>query len=213
MDDDTRSLAEKQTDNHEPISSGPQPVVARPVEKQPSHRHAFSFVTILLLLALLGAGVLAYFWFDTKQDLEGKQREFLLAEDTINQLRTNISKLKSEEVVGGDFIPQSAINAVAISYVQAYRTAQSLQTQPYNVKIMYMTEKYARVEVVSIDKNDKAKETGIEAVLFLKNIPREGQDQNWVIIGSGESMADIDKTELKTTFGVPDEVITATRQE
>lgn len=88
----------KDTENEElphPVQPTPAPVV-----RKEKHSRAFSFVSVLFLLAILGVGVMAYLWYDQKSTVESMQAEVDAAETTVTNLRSQLGK--ANDTAGSD---------------------------------------------------------------------------------------------------------------
>ncbi|MBC7746923.1 hypothetical protein H7Y40_02995 [Pedobacter sp.] len=69
------------------------PPVQKPIVEKKKYSKAFSFVSVLLLLVILGAGVLAYFWYNQSQELTNlKSQNTDLKTDIENQRAQNPGK-------------------------------------------------------------------------------------------------------------------------
>lgn len=74
-----------------------QPAVPAPVVKK--HSRAFSFVSILFLLALLGAGVMTYLWYDQVAQVNNLNQEVAQLKTDLETLQTRLNTVDSRSSV------------------------------------------------------------------------------------------------------------------
>lgn len=201
----------------EPVASTaaeePKPPV---VVKEKKHYQSKRFVvwrTVVILLLIAATSLVVMSWFYT-QDLYSQ----------LNKKEAEIAKLsaaKSDaasgtQLVGKDFVPQSAISVVVQDYLEANKS-YSGSDATFNHKIMYMDDTFARVDILEVDQSDKNKQT-VVATFFLKNVATEEQiaadDANrWVLIWSEDTLTVANKEYLTNTFSVTDDAFTVIREE
>lgn len=104
MYDDTRSLAERQDDLPQPQLEADAATKERLRQSMQPKRSssAVTFVSALFLMLVIGAGGIAYFWFEAKQEVLSVRQDLATSEDTVTQLRKQVSDLKSVAVVNDD---------------------------------------------------------------------------------------------------------------
>lgn len=77
----------------------PRPQLQQPLAPKEKHSRAVTSLSILFLLMLLAAGVVTYLWFNNKQEIDRKQADLSISQDLVNQLRTQLSKARSQATV------------------------------------------------------------------------------------------------------------------
>lgn len=85
----------------------PAQTVAVPKEK---HSRAFSFVSVLFLLALLTAGVMAYMWYGQKADNIQLNNDISSAKSAQAALQTQVDKLKKQNANLGNAVVDQVAN-------------------------------------------------------------------------------------------------------
>ncbi|MEO5691278.1 MAG: hypothetical protein ABIQ64_03780 [Candidatus Saccharimonadales bacterium] len=184
----------------------------QPVVRKEKHSKAFSFVSVLFLLTLLGAGVMTYLWYNQSADVESLNNE-------ISQLKSEQALLKKQgtpETTGGkDFITQTLLGGMAESYHQANVT-EGYQNTPYLVKIKYLDkdETFARVhiEYVSTDQNlPKNTLTGKFDHYIFKAVTKKNGEKDWVMLAMNPVL-EADRNDLKNVYGVPSDVMDLTKE-
>jgi hypothetical protein len=162
-----------------------------PVVKKEKHSRAFSFVSMLFLLAILGVGVMAYLWYDQKSTVDSMQAEVDAAEATVTNLRTQLGKANSSDPNGSISsgpLQQSdddLIKQAVIAYNHAYVAAEKTQ---YTVNVTKKESVFAWASFGTVPPEGGAK-------CLLKKV-----DGLWVILYCGQDVmpqAELDK------WGVP----------
>jgi hypothetical protein len=101
QDNVTRDSVSNDTPTQPQVTPPVQPPVNQPVVKKEKHSRAFSFVSILFLLTLLGAGFLAYLWYDQAAEVESLNQE-------ITQLKSEQEALKKQLAMADEANPDTA---------------------------------------------------------------------------------------------------------
>lgn len=193
-------------------SQNKQPV-SEPVLTKEKHSRAFSFVSILFLLTLLGAGVMTYLWYNQTAEVDSLSRE-------VAQLKSEKEIIKNRGATpvagGGDLRNESILGAIAESYHQANVT-EGYQNTPYIVTIKYLDkdQKFARVhiEYVSTDQNlPKNTLTGKFDHYIFKNVTKKNGDKQWVMLGMNQILED-QRNDLMNLYGVPADVMDLTKEQ
>lgn len=86
-----------------------RPAEAKPVVKE-RHSRAFSFVSMLFLLALLAAGVMTYLWYNQKTQSDSLGSDISNARATESTLRAQIDKLKKQNANLGNAVVDQVAN-------------------------------------------------------------------------------------------------------
>lgn len=171
-----------------PVDTTPQ---AAPVVKKEKHSKAFSFVSVLFLLAILGVGVMAYLWYDQKAAVESMQAEVDAAETTVSNLRTQLGKVNNSDPNGSvssgpqQLSDDDEIKREVIAYNHAYVAAEKTQ---YTVNVTKKEGAFAWASFGTVPPEGGAK-------CLLKKV-----DGLWVILYCGQdtmSQVELDK------WGVP----------
>ena len=164
---------------------------AAPVVKKEKHSRAFSFVSVLFLLAILGVGVMAYLWYDQKAAVESMQAEVDAAETTVSNLRTQLGKANDSDPNGSvssgplQLSDDDEIKREVVAYNHAYVAAEKTQ---YTVNVTKKEGAFAWASFGTVPPEGGAK-------CLLKKV-----DGLWVILYCGQDtmfQAELDK------WGVP----------
>ena len=78
------------------------------------HSRAFSFVSVLFLLTLLGAGVMAYLWYNQKADVDQLNNEVASAKSGQVTLQAQIDKLKKQNANLGNAVVDTVANGTTV---------------------------------------------------------------------------------------------------
>ncbi len=178
------------TTNNEPVTKVPvtEPATTRPqpvVKEKKKYSKALSFVSVLLLLAILGAGIMSYFWYDQSQKLEAVRDELSAAENTIPNSR-NKSAVPAEDTVPTATDDKALIIAAVTAAVNAPVSAKDSKV---TVNVMKQGAEFAYTNA--------AFEGGGGAAYILKKI-----DDTWTVIFSGQEAVD---QETIDRYGIPAE--------
>ncbi|MGB3024085.1 MAG: hypothetical protein WBB39_04770 [Candidatus Saccharimonadales bacterium] len=133
-------------------------VVPQRKNQEPRERHsrAFSFVSVLFLLTLLGAGVMAYLWYNQKADVDQLNNEVATAKSAQTSLQSQIDKLKKQNANLGNAVVDQVANgdaatsdkdqiiAVALAYAKAGKDAAQSK---YTITVTKQTSTFAAVSV------------------------------------------------------------------
>ncbi len=195
----------------EPASIEPLPT---PLSLQKHKSHAgrwFLRGFVVLIIAALAA--FGYWQWTEAQSANNERASLQSALDAVKTANKTAGIIKEEDDLGGgkDFIPQTAIASEVRNFVGA-NLVLAKDGQAYTEEIKYLTETFARVEVLKVDAVDKTNTT-LVATYFLKNAADTTADktseegQRWTLIWT-DPLTDADKKYLKDTFGMTDEVFT-----
>lgn len=167
----------------------PQPVV-----KKEKHSRAFSFVSVLFLLALLGAGVLAYMWYNQMAEVTSLNTELTQAKSDQDILKKQVADLKKD----GSAVPVTETvaksdddmikEAVAV-YNHAY---QGNEKTKYNVTVTKKDTSFAHTSV-----NSSSEGSGFAC--WLKKV-----DGAWLVLVCGQ---DNPSQEQINRWGIPKEYV------
>lgn len=184
------------SDSRDPKTEVPvrdsEPAVTRKqtvVKEKKRYSKAFSFVSMLLLLAILGAGVLGYLWYEQDQQLASLKDEVGNSKATIADLRSELGK-NNETPVEEPVVTGTDDKSLIIETVTARAKAPvSAKDSKATVNIMKQGSEFAYTNV--------GFEGGGGAAYILKKV-----DDTWTIIFSGQ---DVVPESVVETFGIPAE--------
>lgn len=193
-------------------STQPRPVDARspqpPVKK---HSRAFSFVSILFLLTILGAGVMTYLWYNQRLDSDSLNNE-------LSQAKAEISTLQKQVTPSGgkDFVEETKLGGLAESHHKAIIT-ENYQKTPYVVTIKYLDKDYnfARVHVEYLATGEnvpKGTRSGKFDWYVFKSVIMNNGEKEWVMLGMNPIDEDI-RTRLQNLYGVPPDVLNLSKEQ
>ena len=213
QDNVTRDSVSNDTSTQPVMAQSPQTPMNQPVVKKEKHSRAFSFVSILFLLTLLGAGVMTYMWYNQATEVESLNKE-------ITQLKSEQEVLKKQAAsgtpMGSDLKDESALGAMAESYHQANVT-EGYQNTPYLVSIKYLDKDYTfarvHIEYVSTDQNlPKNTLTGKFDHYIFKSVTKKNGEKEWVMLAMNPILEDA-RNDLKNVYGVPADVMDLTKEQ
>lgn len=200
----------------EPTTITPLPT---PLSLQKPKSHAGRWFirgfVVLIIAALAAFG----YWQWTEAQSANNERASLQSElETVKAANKSADSAGEEADLGGgkDFVPQTFIAGEVKNFVKA-NSVLSQDGDTYNEDIKYLSEKFARVDVLKVDPTDKTKTT-LSATYFLKNAAdatadkKSEEGQQWTLIWT-DPVTDADKKYLKETFGVTDEVFSKVTEE
>lgn len=167
-----------------------EPVAARTrtvVKEKKKYSKALSLASILFLLAILGAGVLGYFWYDASERLGTLENEktTLSAENAV--LKQKQSAVTPTEVTASTEPDDKALIIAAVT--ASANAPVSAKDSKVTVNVMKQGSEFAYTNA--------AFEGGGGAAYILKKV-----DDTWTVIFSGQSAVDDETIEA---FGIPDE--------
>lgn len=94
--------------------SDPKPTPSKTAAEKPpvkeKHSRAFSFVSMLFLLALLAAGVMTYLWYNQKTQVDSLNADLRSLKSTETSLRSQIDKLKKQNANLGNAVVDQVAN-------------------------------------------------------------------------------------------------------
>lgn len=168
--------------------SEPVPIQKQPVVKEKKkYSKALSFVSILLLLSILGAGVLGYFWYDTSERLATLESE----KSSLGAENAALKQNRESDSPVAALVPNEPDDkALIIKAVTAEVNAPvSAKDSKVTVNVMKQGAEFAYTNA--------AFEDGGGSAYILKKV-----DDTWTVIFSGQSAVDDETIE---TFGIPAE--------
>lgn len=172
------------------VSSEQRPPVAPPKKKS---NRAFSFVSMLLLLSLLGAGVLGYLWFQDSQKLEDSRARISALE--ANQSNIPLNKDGNQPIVSG-LSPEEKVKLAASGYYCALAGFGCDKAQSTVTKIQDAEMGKAGFAIV------KAVGPSTATNLFLKTV----DNVRWIVVYEGQNTPPqdvIDKFAIPVSFAGP----------
>lgn len=190
------SSAYRQNGQSQPTDGASQQPEQPPVRQayEPKKSKAPLILTILLLLALIGAGVLGWLWFQQNERVSDLESDVASARVEVEKLEdaAKTTEDQSEEpavVTDTNSSSSDTILTEAISYSAARTGNQGFVngTQEREGKIEKQTTQFAKVIVSS------PTSPGTETV-YLK-----ASNDGWVVIGDGTE----DTSNLQNSFGLP----------
>lgn len=168
-----------------PVTMGaPTPVV----KEKKKHSKAFSFVSVLFLLAILGTGVMTYFWYYAENRLDDARNEVSTLQSSLSSADAKLTDLPADteptesNATDND---KAAIEQAVIAAVQARVANEEVKPQ---VNILKQNAEWAYVGV-------GFGEGGARNILKKVN-------DTWVIVSGGNGevpQEDID------AYGIPEE--------
>ncbi|MBP7760702.1 hypothetical protein KA093_02810 [Candidatus Saccharibacteria bacterium] len=174
--------------------------VNNPVAKE-KHSRAFSFVSVLFLLTLLGAGIMTYLWYNQKADVDQLNSEITSAKSSQTVLQAQIDKLKKQNANLGNAVVDTVANGNTstddeqiIAATKAYSHAQSsIGSASVSVNVNKKQGEFAR-SGVTVDNS-----YGFACVL-------KKADNIWIVIYCAQSATETTK-QLNQQFAIPTAII------
>lgn len=171
-------------ENEPPVTMG-API--KPVKEKKKHSKAFSFVSVLLLLAILGVGVMTYFWYDAQNKLDDANQQ-------LSALQSDLAITTKEDDLPVVSMPtkEDAIIAAA----KEYAVLKGGNDKENTYEIAKSNEAFAVVNV-----GNEADELTLK--IYLARGTSEGIDgQNWIVIYEGQ---DVPPQEIIDRFNIPED--------
>lgn len=178
-------------------SSPPQPPQNAPVVKEKKkNSKAFSFVSILLLLTLLGAGIMTYLWYNQNQDVDGLKNDNASLRAEADNLRTiGLTQKVTDDTTEAVAVPQE--QQVAIAASTYFCTIKNFGCEKVDSKITKIQEQKTSQAGFAIVRAASA--TGGITNLYLKSI----DGIKWTVIFDGQAKPPqtvVDRFEIPTEF-------------
>lgn len=162
----------------------------QPVVHKEKHSKAFSFVSVLFLLTLLGAGIMTYLWYNQSADVDSlnqelsqtKSEQVALQKQVADLKKAGTSELATETVTKSE---DDMIKEAVVAYNHAFVAAEKTK---YTVNVTKKEGVFARASYGTVPP-----ETG--AKCLLKEV-----DNLWLVLTCSQNepnQADLDK------WGVP----------
>lgn len=190
QDNVTRDSVSNDTSSKPATVQPAQSSANQPVVKKEKHSRAFSFVSILFLLTLLGAGVMTYMWYNQSADIESLNREITQAKAEQETLKNQVSELRKAN--GAEVVVEAVtetdddmIKAEVVSYNQAFKDSEDKQ---FTVAVTKKTGLFAWASYGLVQSESGGK-------CLLKKV-----DTNWVVLYCGQNTPP--QTDLDS-WGVP----------
>lgn len=196
---DTQSTPEK------PVAPVQPPVA---VKEKTKSRPAVIVLSILLLLALLGAGVLAQIVYGQNQAL--KSADEVIAKYSNENVQLKNAVAEGQNSGGRDFVVEGKVCGMALASVEAFMSTAGVTRQQTECNIGYLDNDYARVAVddmVPDPSNGKQKPSGKGETFYFKRTKSLDGTDTWAMIGINPLSAD-EVQSIKNRYGVPDKVFT-----
>ena len=196
QDNVTQNSVSNDTSTQPVVTQPVQPtVVNQPVVKKEKHSKAFSFVSILFLLTLLGAGFLAYLWYNQTAEVDSLNQE-------ITQLKSEQEVLKkqlatsNEVTTDSDVATEPATDEAQITEMATARYyAEVLSKNPdpnLKITISKLEQSFARVAVTGSDNSTSC---------IYKKV-----DGSWVWLYCAQAQT-TETQDLDKRYGVPASII------
>lgn len=151
QDNVTRDSVSNDASTQPVMAQSPQATMNQPIVKKEKHSKAFSFVSILFLLTLLGAGFLAYLWYNQTADVESLNRELTQAKVDQDVLKKQVANLKqdSKTVPVSETVPTTDTVAITEIATAHYYAEVAVKNPDSNLKITVskLELPFARVSV------------------------------------------------------------------
>jgi hypothetical protein len=195
QDNVTRDSVSNDTPTQPVVTQPVQPPVNQPVVKKEKHSRAFSFVSVLFLLTLLGAGVMTYMWYNQTAEVESLNQE-------IAQLKSEQEALKKQLAMADEASPDTATTpepttdeAQLTETATARYYAEVLSKNPdpnLKITISKLEQSFARVAVTGSDNSTSC---------IYKKV-----DGTWVWLYCAQAQT-TETQDLDKRYGVPASII------
>ncbi|MBC7512127.1 hypothetical protein H7142_00485 [Candidatus Saccharibacteria bacterium] len=182
----------------QPAFERPQPVApASQSEPKKKKNKAPLVLTVLLLLALLGAGVLGWMWYQQNGQVENLESDLSSARNNVSQLESAAkADAVAKDEIKSKFTTETSSSAsedlikeaIAFSTAKVANRGYPANATDLEASIDKETAEFARVQVGSA-----AAGPGVDIVYFKKI------SDGWQLLGSDNSNID----RFSQTFGLP----------